>query len=76
MKHNEQLKLGSNSIDQDSELSVIKGSRGVAMYTEQTLHYSMTNPPTEQTCFAAKALDHEQAIELRDFLILHYPLEK
>lgn len=76
MRHNDHLKLGISSIDKDSELSVVKGTRGLAMFTEQTLHYSMTNPPTEQTLFASKALDHEQALELRDFLILHYPLEK
>lgn len=76
MKHNDTLKLGSNSIDRDSKISVLKGSRGLGIFVEQTLHYSLTSPPTEQTFSANKALSHEQAKELRDFLILHYPLEK
>lgn len=68
------LKLGESDIDKDSELKVVKGTRGLGIFVEQTLHYSFTSPPTEQTLFANKALSHEQAIELRDYLINNYPL--
>lgn len=76
MESNDTLKLGSSQIDQDSELLAVKGTRGLGIFVEQTLHYTRNKPPTEQTFFAGKALDHEQVIDLRDFLILHYPLEK
>lgn len=68
------LKLGESNIDKDSELKVAKGTRGLGIFVEQTLHYTFTSPPTEQTFFANKALSHEQAIELRDYLISNYPL--
>lgn len=70
------LKLGESNIDKDSEVKIVKGTRGLGLFVEQTLHYTFTSPPTEQTLFANKALSHEQAIELRDYLIINYPLEK
>lgn len=70
------LKLGESNIDKDSEVKLVKGTRGLAIFVEQTLHYTFTSPPTEQTFSANKALSHEQAIELRDYLINNYPLEK
>ena len=70
------LKLGESDIDKDSELKVAKGTRGLGVFVEQTLHYTFTSPPTEQTLFACKALSHEQVIELRNYLISNYPLEK
>ena len=70
------LKLGESDIDKDSEVKLLKGTRSLAIFIEQTLHYSFTSPPTEQTFSANKALSHEQAIELRDYLINNYPLEK
>lgn len=70
------LELGENNIDKNSEVKLIKGTRGLGLFVEQTLQYSFTSPPTEQTLFAGKALSHEQAIELRDYLISNYPLEK
>lgn len=69
------LKLGESGIDKDSEVKLLKGTRGLAIFVEQTLYYSFTSPPTEQTLFANKTLSHEQAIELRDYLINNYPLE-
>lgn len=69
------LRLGENNIDKDSEVKLVKGTRGLAIFVEQTLHYTSTSPPTEQTLSANKALSHEQAIELRDYLINNYPLE-
>ena len=69
------LRLGENNIDKDSEVKFVKGTRGLAIFVEQTLHYTFTSPPTEQTLSANKALSHEQAIELRDYLINNYPLE-
>ena len=69
------LRLGENNIDKDSEVKLVKGTRGLAIFVEQTLHYTFTSPPTEQTLSANKALSHEQAIELRDYLINSYPLE-
>lgn len=68
------LKLGQSNIDKDSEIKVAKGARGLGLFVEQTLHYTSTSPPTEQTFSANKALSHEQAIELRDYLISNYPL--
>lgn len=62
--------------NKDSEVKLVKGERGLAVFVEQTLHYTFTLPPTEQTLSANKALSHEQAIELRDYLISNYPLEK
>lgn len=70
------LTLGESNIDKDSEVKLVKGTRGLGIFVEQTLHYSFTSPPTEQTFSANKALSHEQAIELRDYLISNYPLEK
>ena len=70
------LKLGESDIDKDSEVKIVKGTRGLGIFVEQTLHYTFTSPPTEQTFSANKALSHEQAIELRDYLISNYPLEK
>ena len=69
------LRLGENNIDKDSEVKLVKGTRGLAIFVKQTLHYTFTSPPTEQTLSANKALSHEQAIELRDYLINSYPLE-
>lgn len=69
------LKLGQSNIDKDSEVKLVKGTRGLAIFVEQTLYYSFTTPPTEQTFSANKALSHEQAIELRDYLISNYPLD-
>ena len=57
------IKLGENGIGKDSEVKLIKFTRGLAIFTEQTF-------------FAKKVLSHEQAIELRDYLINNYPLEK
>lgn len=68
------LKLGESNIDKDSGVKLVKGTRGLAIFVEQTLHYSFTSPPTEQKLFANKALSHEQAIKLRDYLISEYPL--
>ena len=68
------LKLGKSNIDKYSQAELIKGSRGIAIFVEQTVHYSLTTPPSKQTFFASKALSHEQAIELRDYLISSYPL--
>lgn len=68
------LKLGQSNIDKESELKVAKGTRGLGIFVEQTLHYTFTSPPIEQTFSANKALSHEQAIELRDYLISNYPL--
>lgn len=70
------LTLGESNIDRDSEVKLVKGTRGLGIFVEQTLHYTFTSPPTEQTFSANKALSHEQAIELRDYLISNYPLEK
>lgn len=69
------LKLGESNIDKYSEVELLKGTRGLALFVKQTLHYTLTSPPTEQTFSASKALSHEQAIEMRDFLISKYPLE-
>lgn len=69
------LKLGESSIDKDSEVKIVKGERGLGLFVEQTLHHTFTSP-TEQTFSANKSLSHEQAIELRDYLITNYPLEK
>ena len=68
------LTLGESNIDKDSEIKLVKGTRGLGLFVEQTLHYTFTSPPTEQTLSANKALSHEQAIELRDYLINNYPL--
>lgn len=70
------LTLGEINIDKDGEVKIVKGTRGLTISVEQTLHYSFTSPPTEQTFSANKALSHGQAIELRDYLINNYPLEK
>ena len=70
------LRLGESNIDKDSNVKLVKGARSLAVFVKQTLHYSFTSPPTKQTFFANKALSHEQAIELRDYLINNYPSEK
>ena len=70
------LRLGESNIDKDSNVKLVKGARSLAVFVKQTLHCPFTSPPTKQTFFANKALSHEQAIELRDYLINNYPSEK
>ena len=70
------LRLGESNIDKDSNVKLVKGARSLAVFVKQTLDYPFTSPPTKRTFFANKALSHEQAIELRDYLINNYPSEK
>lgn len=57
-----------------AKMKVLKGSRGVGFFVEQ--REIMSHDSTEETLlFANKVLTHEEAIELRDYLIGQYPLE-
>lgn len=36
------LKLGESNIDKDSEVKLVKGTRGLGIFVEQTLYYTFT----------------------------------
>lgn len=72
---NELLLLGENEVDSEGSIKVLKGERGVAIFCEQRIRIGCFNKDDE-VLFSNKVLTHEQAVDLRDFLINHYPLEK
>lgn len=68
------IDLGKNPIDSEGHLRVLKGGRGVALFCEQRIKSQNPNKDNE-VLFANKVLSHEQALDLRDFLVRHYPLD-
>lgn len=71
--HSELLELGKNDIDSEGTLKLLKGTRGLALFTEQRVKYNYSNKDGE-VLFANKVLTHQQAVELRDYLNTNYPL--
>lgn len=70
----EYLELGDNEFETKCKVKFLKGGRGFGVFVNQTVQYSQLDGPSEHQ--AIKLLSHEQAEELRDFLIMSYPLEK
>lgn len=66
------IDINSNYLDKKTTVKVLKGSCGVGLFVKQIVNFSSGE---ERWC-ANKVMTHEQAKELRDFLINHYPLEK
>ena len=63
------INFNKKTID-TATMSVVKGGRGVAIFVKQMVIY----PTKQELLHANKVLNHEEAIELRDFLIEEYPL--
>lgn len=63
------INFNKKTID-TATMSVIKGGRGVVIFVKQMVTY----PTKQELLHANKVLNHEEAIELRDFLIEKYPL--
>lgn len=68
------LTLGHNTIDPDSTLKIVTGSRGITLFISQDA-YNSNSDNTVQTQFAGKVLSHEQALDLRDLLNKQYPVK-
>lgn len=69
------LEIGGNQLDNEGNLRVLKGRRGLVLFNTQTITNS-NNIIKEQVFFANKLLDHKQAMLLRDYLIEQYPLDE
>lgn len=63
----------NESVIDTAKIRFLKGSRGVAIFTEQEVGYSNSD---DQLLFANKVLTNEEAIQLRDYLNENYPLEE
>lgn len=44
------LTLGESNIDKDSEVKLAKGTRGLGIFVEQTLHFHLTTNRTDILC--------------------------
>ena len=67
------LELKGNEFESKGDLKLLKGSRGFGVFVRQYILFGTDIEETEYQ--ATKLLSHEQAKEMRDYLIEQYPLE-
>lgn len=67
------LELQGNEFESKGNLKLLKGSRGLGVFVRQYILYGSDTEETE--VLATKLLSHEQAKQMRDYLIEKYPLE-